>query len=127
MDSKILIVDDDKSIRKGLSLALDDKYRTITAGDGLEALRLFENERPDIVLLDVGLPEIDGTEVLKRLKRNHPDASVIMVTAVEDIKTIVKAIKLGAYDYLVKPINSQELLLTIAHALENRGLKNQIR
>ena len=54
MDSKILIVDDDKSIRKGLSLALDDKYRTITAGDGLEALRLFENERPDIVLLDVG-------------------------------------------------------------------------
>ena len=127
MDSKILIVDDDKSIRKGLSLALDDKYRTITAGDGLEALRLFENERPDIVLLDVGLPEIDGAEVLKRLKRNHPDASVIMVTAVEDIKTIVKAIKLGAYDYLVKPIASQELLLTIEHALENRGLKNQIR
>ena len=69
MNSKILIVDDDKSIRKGLSLALDDKYRTITAGDGLEALRLFENERPDIVLLDVGLPEIDGAEVLKRLKQ----------------------------------------------------------
>ncbi len=123
MDSKILIVDDDKSIRKGLSLALADKYRTLTAEDGLEALRLFENERPDIVLLDVGLPEMDGAEVLKRLKRNHPDASVIMVTAVEDIKTIVKAIKLGAYDYLVKPIASQELLLTIEHALESREIK----
>ena len=127
MDSKILIVDDDKSIRKGLSLALDNKYNTLTAEDGFEALRLCESERPDIVLLDVGLPEIDGAEVLKRLKRNHSDASVIMVTAAEDIKTIVKAIKLGAYDYLVKPIDSQELLLTIAHALENRGLKNQIR
>ena len=127
MDSKILIVDDDKSIRKGLSLALDHKYRTLTAEDGFEALRLCENERPDIVLLDVGLPEIDGAEVLKRLKRNHSDASVIMVTAAEDIKTIVKAIKLGAYDYLIKPIDSHELLLTIEHALENRGLKNQIR
>jgi DNA-binding NtrC family response regulator len=127
MDSKILIVDDDKSIRKGLSLALDNKYNTLTAEDGFEALRLCESERPDIVLLDVGLPEIDGAEVLERIKRNHSDASVIMVTAAEDIKTIVKAIKLGAYDYLVKPIDSQELLLTIAHALENRGLKNQIR
>ena len=127
MDSKILIVDDDKSIRKGLSLALDHKYNTLTAANGYEALRIFENERPDIMLLDVGLPEIDGSEVLKRLKRNHPDASVIMVTAAEDIKTIVETIKLGAYDYLVKPIDSQELFLTIEHALENRGLKSQIR
>ena len=127
MDSKILIVDDDKSICKGLSLVLNDKYCTLTAGDGSEALRIFENERPDLVLLDVGLPEIDGGDVLKRLKRNHPDASVIMVTAAEDTKTIVKSIKLGAYDYLVKPIDSQELLLTVEHALESRGLKNQIR
>jgi len=127
MESKILIVDDDKSIRKGLSLALDHRYNTLTAANGFEALRLCKNERPDIVLLDIGLPEIDGTEVLKRLKGNHSDASVIMVTAAEDIKTIVEAIKLGAYDYLVKPIDSQELLLTIEHVLENRGLKNQIR
>ena len=127
MDAKILIVDDDKSIRKALSLALEDKYSIITAEDGFEALRLFENGRPDLVLLDVGLPEINGAEVLKRLKRNHPDVPVIMITAVEDIKTIVKAIKLGAYDYLVKPIDSQEFLLTIGHALENRGLKNRIR
>ena len=119
MDCKILIIDDDRSIRKGLSLILGDKYGVITAKDGAEALKLFPEERPDIVLLDIGLPEIDGVEVLKRLKGSSPDATVIMVTAVEDVKTIVKAIKLGAYDYLVKPIDSQELLLTIQHALEN--------
>ena len=127
MDSKILIVDDDNSIRKGLSLALGEKYGVTTAADGAEALRLFQSERPDLILLDVGLPDLDGVEVLKELKGNDPDATVIMVTAVEDVKTIVKAIKLGAYDYLVKPIVSQELLLTIQHALENRKLKNQIR
>ena len=127
MDSKILIVDDDRSIRKGLSLALCDRYCVITAKNGVEALALFPNERPDIVLLDVGLPELDGVEVLKRLAGNSPDVTVIMVTAVEDVKTVVNAIKLGAYDYLVKPIDSQELLLTIQHALENRALKNQIK
>jgi len=127
MDCKILIIDDDRSIRKGLSLILGDKYGVITAKDGAEALKLFPEERPDIVLLDIGLPEIDGVEVLKRLKGSSPDATVIMVTAVEDVKTIVKAIKLGAYDYLVKPIDSQELLLTIQHALENKELKNQIK
>jgi DNA-binding NtrC family response regulator len=127
MDSKILIVDDDRSIRKGLSLALSDRYCIITAKNGVEALALFPNERPDIVLLDVGLPELDGVEVLKRLAGNSPDVTVIMVTAVEDVKTVVNAIKLGAYDYLVKPIDSQELLLTIQHALENRALRNQIK
>jgi DNA-binding NtrC family response regulator len=127
MDSKILIVDDDRSIRKGLSIALGDRYCVITAKNGVEALELFPKERPDIVLLDIGLPEIDGVEVLKRLKGNSPEATVIMVTAVEDVKTVVNAIKYGAYDFLVKPIDSQELFLTIQHAFENRDLKNQIK
>jgi DNA-binding NtrC family response regulator len=127
MDSKILIVDDDNSIRKGLSLTLADRYSVVTAKNGLEALELFTNEKPDMVLLDVGLPGMDGVEVLKRLKGINPDPTVVMVTAVEDVKTVVNAIKHGAYDYLVKPIDSQELLLTLKHALENRNLKNQIK
>ncbi len=127
MNATILIVDDDASIRKGLSLVLHDKYAVITAANGSEAIALFQRERPDIVLLDVGLPEIDGVEVLQQIKQNDPNAAVIMVTAVEEVKTIVKAVKLGAYDYLVKPIGSQELLLTIQHALENKDLKNQIK
>jgi DNA-binding NtrC family response regulator len=127
MDSKILIVDDDRSIRKGLSLTLGDRHRAITAKDGAEALALFTKENPDIVLLDVGLPGINGVEVLKKLIEISPDATIVMATAVEDVKTVVNAIKHGAYDYLVKPIDSQELLLTIKHALENRNLKNQIK
>ncbi len=106
---------------------LGDRYGVITAQNSAEALALFPNESPDVVLLDVGLPEMDGVEVLKRLKSISPDATVIMVTAVEEVTTIVNAIKHGAYDYLVKPIDSQELLLTIKHALENRDLKNQIK
>ncbi len=127
MDSKILIVDDDRSIRKGLSLTLGDRHRVIAAQDGVEALALFTKEKPDIVLLDIGLPGMDGLEVLKKLIEISADATVVMATAVEDVKTVVNAIKHGAYDYLVKPIDSQELLLTIKHALENRNLKNQIK
>jgi len=127
MDSKILIVDDDRSIRKALSLTLVDRHSVITAKNGVEALALFTNEKPDIVLLDIGLPGMDGVEVLRKLNGISPDATVIMATAVEDVKTVVNAIKHGAYDYLVKPIDSQELLLTIKHALENRKLKNQIK
>ena len=113
MNSKILIVDDDQSIRKALSLALKGKYEAVTAQNGVEALEQFSSEAPDVVLLDVGLPEMDGVEVLKRLIEWDPDATVIMVTAVEDVKTVVNAIKQGAYDYLVKPIESQELFLSI--------------
>ncbi len=127
MKSKILIVDDDKSIRKGLALTLGDDYRVVTAQDASEALVLYPREQPDIVLLDVGLPEMDGVAVLEKLKEIDAEAVVIMVTAVEDVKTIVKAVKRGAYDYLVKPVDSHELLLTIQNALENRGLRNQIR
>jgi DNA-binding NtrC family response regulator len=125
--SKILIVDDDKSIRKGLALTLGDDYRVATAQDASEALDVYAREQPDIVLLDVGLPEMDGVAVLEKLKEIDGEAVVIMVTAVEDVKTIVKAVKRGAYDYLVKPVDSHELLLTIQNALENRGLRNQIR
>ncbi|MDJ0809752.1 MAG: sigma-54 dependent transcriptional regulator [Desulfobacterales bacterium] len=127
MKSKILIVDDDNSIRKGLALTLGDNYRVVTAANATEALDTYDRERPDIVLLDVGLPEMDGVAVLEKLKKIDAEAVVIMVTAVEDVKTIVKAVKGGAYDYLVKPVDSQDLLLTIQNALENRGLRNQIR
>lgn len=127
MDYKILIVDDDHSLRKGLTLALNDHHDVVTAKDASEALTLFTQERPDIVLLDVGLPEVDGIAILEKMVALRAEASVIMVTAVEEVKTIVKAIKLGAYDYLVKPIDSHDLLLTIQHAIDNKALKNKIR
>ena len=127
MTETILIVDDEKSVLKALQLTLEDKYRTITTERGSEAIKLFQKEKPDLILLDIGLPDIIGIEVLKVVKEKDPDAMVIMVTAVEEVKTIVEAVKTGAYDYLVKPINSQELFLTVENAFEKRRLKDQIR
>ena len=127
MAETILIVDDEKSILKALQLTLEDKYRIVSAEKGSRAIKLFEEERPDLILLDIGLPDMTGIEVLKAVKEKDPGALVIMVTAVEEIKTVVEAIKYGAYDYLVKPINSKELFLTAKNALESRRLKDQIR
>ncbi|MCP4373879.1 MAG: sigma-54-dependent Fis family transcriptional regulator [Deltaproteobacteria bacterium] len=127
MAETILIVDDEKSVLKGIRLTLEDKYRIVTAEKGSTAIRLFQDKKPDLMLLDIGLPDMTGIEVLKTVKEKDPDAMVIMVTAVEEVKTIVEAIKARAYDYLVKPINSQELFLTVENALEKRRLKDQIK
>jgi DNA-binding NtrC family response regulator len=127
MKATIMIVDDDKSVRKGLAMTLGDRHRVITAENATVALEQYTIEQPDVVLLDVGLPEMDGIAVLDKLKESDHDAAVIMVTAVEDVKTVVKAVKRGAYDYMVKPIDPHELRITIQNALENRDLKKQIR
>ncbi len=127
MDAKILIVDDKKSVRTAIGMTLEGEYRILLAEKGSEALELFHQESPDLILLDIGLPDMSGMDVLNDVKKKDPDAMVIMVTAIEDVKTIVEAVKMGAYDYLVKPINAQELLLTAKNALENKGLKHQLR
>lgn len=126
MPETILVVDDEKSLLKALRITLEGKYRVITSEKGSEALELFKHKDPDLILLDIGLPDISGIDILKEMKEKNPDAVVIMVTAVEDVKTIVEAVKLGAYDYLIKPINSQELFLTVKNALETRRMKDQI-
>jgi len=127
MVETILIVDDDKSVLKALQMTLEDKYQIITLTHGSEAVKLFHQERPDMVILDIGLPDISGIDVLKAVKEKDPDVLVIMVTAIEEVKMIVEAVKLGAYDYLVKPVNSQELFLTVGNALEQMRLKDRIR
>lgn len=127
MDSSILIIEDEKSVLKALRMTLEGKFRILTAQQSSEGVKLFQQEKPDLVLLDIGLPDTNGLEVLKTLKKIDPYAIVVMATAVEEVKTIVEAVKLGAYDYLVKPINSQELILTVQNALDNKHLKDQIQ
>ncbi len=127
MGASILIVDDEKTVRTALRMTLEGEYSVTTAGQGSEALKLFHEERPDLILLDIGLPDMNGIDVLKSMKDKDPDAMVVMVTAVDEVKTIVEAVKLGAFDYLVKPIDAQELVLTVQNALENKQLKNQIQ
>ncbi|QTA89552.1 response regulator [Desulfonema magnum] len=127
MNTTILFVDDENSVRKAVQMILKDKYQVITSGLGAEALKLFHQEKPELTLLDIGLPDMNGIDVLRALKDKAPDTIVIMLTAVDEVKTIVEAVKRGAYDYLVKPIDAQELRLTIENALENKCLKDQLR
>ncbi len=127
MQPTILIVDDDISFLKAMRLTLEGKYRIVTAGTGKEALSFFERKHAAAVLLDIGLPDISGEEVLRKIRANNPEIPIIMITAIEEVKTIVSSIKLGACDYLVKPINVQHLFLTIQNVLESHRLASHIR
>lgn len=126
MNNTILIVDDEKSIRKALSMLLSPRYEVLTAADGKEAMKQLQEKVVDLVLLDIGLPDMSGLELLKIISKESPDTMVIMATAVGDTKSVVDAVKLGAYDYLIKPIDGQALQLTIKNSLEHRQLKKRV-
>jgi len=119
----ILIVDDEESIRDILSRKLQSKgYDCVVVADGSEALWKAFMQDFDLVLMDVRMPGLSGMEVLPKMVTDHPDTCVIMLTAVSDIQTAVEAMKLGAYDYLTKPFNMDDLVSKVAKALERRRL-----
>lgn len=114
----VLIIDDEQSIRESLSLVLtQEKYEVETAADGEQALAKAAARTYDVALLDIRLPGIDGMEVLKRLRKITPDTCIIMITATKAISTAVEALKLGAVDYLTKPMNVDDLLKIIQRVL----------
>lgn len=123
----ILIVDDDKDFCWNLSNILKgEKYKIIVAGDGKKALLEVEKKSPDLVLLDLKLPDMDGMEILDKIKRVDKDLVVIMLTGLGDAKSAVNAMKLGAFDYIVKPFDSEELILIIKKALQTRQLVKEV-
>jgi two-component system response regulator AtoC len=123
----ILIVEDDKLVRQTLASQLAKKgFDIIVAENGEEAVRIFSESGPDLVLLDVRLPDIDGLEVLRRLKERSRRAVILVMTAFDDMKTTVEAIKLGAFEYLVKPLNTTELELAIDKAFQVRALEDKV-
>ena len=127
MTHKILCVDDDLSIRTMLDKALRaEGYDAITAMNGEEAVELAESQDPDLILLDIGLPGINGIETLTRIKKTNPDASAIMITAAGTIESAVAAMKAGARNYIQKPFNTDELQLLIAETLETVRLKKEV-
>jgi len=95
---KILIVDDDKLLQASLDDILSESYDTLIAGSGEEALRLFKSRPLDLVLLDIRLPGINGIETLRRMKEIGGEAVVIMMTAYEDVKSVISSMKMGAFD-----------------------------
>jgi UDP-3-O-[3-hydroxymyristoyl] N-acetylglucosamine deacetylase len=116
--SKILIIDDEKDILNTLSSILEDEGFTVSkAMDGKEGLAIFEKEKPDIVLLDVWMPELDGIQVLKRIKKKNKDAIVIVISGHGTISTAVEAVKVGAYDFLEKPLSIEKVLEVVSRGL----------
>ncbi|HKM46024.1 MAG TPA: HD domain-containing phosphohydrolase [Terriglobales bacterium] len=123
----ILVVDDEETIREIVSSQLKvAHFRTRQAANGVEALALLESgEEFDLVLSDLMMPEMDGTALLERAKERYPDMPIVMVTAVHDIQVALQALRNGAYDYLLKPFEKEQLLATVGRALENRRLKRE--
>lgn len=127
MKFKILIIDDEKSIRDIFSLLLEEKdYLVETAATGKDGLARARKFSPDIVLLDMNLPDVSGIEVLSQIKKSYPQTEVIIVTAFGTIKNAVEATRLGAYDYLEKPVDNEEFLLLISRALEVKKLQREV-
>ena len=114
MKPKILIVDDESAVCKDISQYLGDKgYNAITATSGQEALSKLLLEEPELILLDIRMPDMDGIECLRQIKKLDKEALVIMVTCITDIVTATKAIELGAIDYLTKPLGFEALEIAI--------------
>lgn len=125
---RILIVDDEKSILTSLSNILEDEqYVTGVAEDGEGALRCLEKDGFDLVLLDVWLPGIDGVETLKRIKEIRSDLPVIMISGHGTIEMAVAATKLGAYDFIDKPLSLDKVILSVQHALRQKRLEDENR
>jgi two-component system response regulator AtoC len=123
----ILIIDDDALIRKTLSSHLTRQgFDVQTAEDGEAGLRKHGEMCPDLVLLDIRLPDTDGLDVLRRIRERAVRATVVMMTAYDDMKTTVEAIKLGAFEYLVKPLDYVALDLTIATSFQVRALEEKL-
>lgn len=123
----LALIDDEKTIRDGVSLVLKSEYDIRTFGSAEEALDEIITAPPDLVLLDIGLPGMNGIEALTRIKDLCPEMLVVMITAFEDTKTVISAMKLGAYDYVVKPIVMSGLRVTIKNALETIRLTKEVR
>jgi FixJ family two-component response regulator len=128
MEETILIVDDEKDICEVLDISLSDLgYKVHTAGDGEEALQVFERVRPSIVLTDIRMPGMDGIELLRRIKGHHPDTEVIMITGHGDVDLAIKSLKLEATDFITKPINDELLEIALKRARERISSRQKIR
>ncbi|OGS44126.1 MAG: hypothetical protein A2539_00955 [Elusimicrobia bacterium RIFOXYD2_FULL_34_15] len=123
--STILVVDDEKNIIESYKALLEDKYYVLSAMSGADALNILKKETVNLVLLDVLMPDMDGLEVLKNIKEIS-GIEVIMITAVKTVRTAIQAMKMGAYDYISKPFDMDDLLETVRKALEKQNLTKEI-
>ena len=124
--SKILVVDDEEGARDALQAILEDDFDVTTTASGTEALDLCHRTHFDLILLDVSMPEIDGIETLKRLKVLSERTDVVMISASDRAQMAVQSIKLGAYDYITKPFELDDILSAVERVLEKQTLERQV-
>src|SRR5690242_5401412 len=126
-NEQILVVDDDQAIRWTLTEALQMwGFTPVEAGSVAEGLTQFKAESPAAVLLDIDLPDGSGLDVLREIKRERPEAIVIMITGNVQLENTISALRGGAYDFIGKPINLEELRVTIRNAIEARRLRREV-
>jgi DNA-binding NtrC family response regulator len=120
---KVLVVDDDESYREGLRSILETEgYEVKTVIDGVSAINILQSNQYDLILLDIVMPLVNGIDVLKNIKNSFYDCEVVMLTGENDIHTAVESIKLGAYDYLLKPCSGTDIINTLNRAVERKRL-----
>ncbi|MGC6232170.1 acetoacetate metabolism transcriptional regulator AtoC [Hafnia paralvei] len=124
---RILIVDDEKNVLRMLNTVFSQEGNQVFCADnGQDALVIFEQERPDIVLMDIRMPTMNGLEALQRMREKWLDTPIILMTAYAAVETAVEALRLGAFDYVIKPFELDELKLLINRALQLRNMKQEI-
>lgn len=128
MGGVVLVVDDERRVRESVRVILEDEgYSVIEADDGESALKRVAEDRPEAVLLDVWMPGMDGIETLKGIKQQDQDLPVIIMSGHGNIETAVNATKLGAFDFLEKPLSLDRLNLVLRNALSQRTLVEENR
>jgi len=119
MIGKVLIVEDSKTTRLVLKRMLEKEgYAIYEAANGIEAIGIFSKDIPDVVMLDLNMPGMEGTQVMSELKKIDSSIPIIIVTSQGDMSTAVETMKLGAYDFLVKPVEAGKLIVTVKKAIE---------
>ncbi len=122
----VLVVDDEPGARQSLEVILEDDYQVVSVGSGQEALQTLQKLPVDLILLDVNMPDMDGLEVLRKIKEQDEEVDVIMVSALNLARKAVDAIKLGAYDYITKPYEPEDILSTVARVISKRNLHKEL-
>jgi DNA-binding NtrC family response regulator len=125
---KILVVDDDESLRRVMQMQLEEAgYEVLAASQGQDALAVMEDMTPALVITDLKMPGISGLDLLRRLRGAYPETTVIMVTAFGTVSTAVEAMKAGAYDYITKPVDYEQLMLVVNRAMERGQLMAEVK
>ena len=125
---KILVIDDEESIRNMMKMVLEaDGYVVLTAADGAYGLEVYKKHAPEIVLLDVRMPDMDGVEVLERIRAIEPDSEVIIVTGHGDMELAVKCLRRDASNFLTKPVSDEVLTHAVKRSLERLAMKQRIK